>query len=115
MADYKKFRVDNNLTQKKVAEILGIPVPFLSQIENNKRPMPGDKLSKLLNNDQGWDIEALGVPPSEAAPARPRSGVQADVEVLRAKNAQLEELVKRLEEQNERYWALIEKLTTPNK
>lgn len=59
MADLKKFRQNNGLTQKEVADYLEVSISFLSQIECGKRDVPPEKLSKLLNNPTGWDTAAL--------------------------------------------------------
>ena len=40
MFDLKKFRVDFNLSQKALAELLGVKQPFVSQMESGKDPFP---------------------------------------------------------------------------
>lgn len=57
--DLKAFRKANNLTQEKLGEYLGIKKSFISTIESGKDPMPKDKLSKLLDNPNGWDTSML--------------------------------------------------------
>lgn len=57
--DLKAFRKANNLTQEKLGEYLGIKKSFISTIESGKDPMPKDKLAKLLDNPNNWDVSML--------------------------------------------------------
>lgn len=59
MADLKLFRKQNNLTQDELGEYLGIKKSFISRIENGFHKLPQEKLSKLLENDLGWNVSAL--------------------------------------------------------
>lgn len=59
MADLKQFRKQNNLTQDELGEYLGIKKSFISRIENGFHKLPHEKLSKLLENNLGWDVSAL--------------------------------------------------------
>lgn len=59
MADLKQFRKQNNLTQDELGEYLGIKKSFISRIENGFHKLPHEKLSKLLENDLGWNVSAL--------------------------------------------------------
>lgn len=59
MADLKLFRKQNNLTQDELGEYLGIKKSFISRIENGFHKLPHEKLSKLLENDLGWNVSAL--------------------------------------------------------
>lgn len=59
MADLKLFRKQNNLTQDELGEYLGIKKSFISRIENGFHKLPQEKLSKLLENNLGWDVSAL--------------------------------------------------------
>lgn len=59
MADLKLFRKQNNLTQDELGEYLGIKKSFISRIENGFHKLPHEKLSKLLENNLGWDVSAL--------------------------------------------------------
>lgn len=47
--DLKRFRKENNISQKKLSDILGVGQPFISQIENGKDPMPAAFMSKLAD------------------------------------------------------------------
>ena len=59
MADLKQFRKQNNLTQDELGEYLGIKKSFISRIENGFHKLPNEKLSKLLENNLGWNVSAL--------------------------------------------------------
>ena len=59
MADLKLFRKQNNLTQEELGEYLGIKKSFISRIENGFHKLPHEKLSKLLENNLGWNVSAL--------------------------------------------------------
>ena len=58
-ADIKAFRKANNLTQKELADYLGIDKGFVSAIEHEKSKFPKAKLSLLLNNPHNWDVSML--------------------------------------------------------
>ena len=47
--DLKKFRKEKRLSQKELANILGIGQSFVSQIENGKDPMPETLKQKLIS------------------------------------------------------------------
>lgn len=48
MIDLKRFREENNIKQKELATILGIPQPYISAIERGERPLNFEKYKKLL-------------------------------------------------------------------
>lgn len=58
-ADIKAFRDANNLTQKELADYLGIDKGFISAIEHDKSKLPKAKLSILLNNPHNWNTTML--------------------------------------------------------
>lgn len=47
MIDIKKFRTDNNISQLEICTVLGIKQPYLSAIENGKRPLNDEKFTLL--------------------------------------------------------------------
>lgn len=47
MIDIKKFRTDNNISQLETCTVLGIKQPYLSAIENGKRPLNDEKFTLL--------------------------------------------------------------------
>lgn len=59
MLDLRTFRDDNSLLQKDLAEYLEVSVAFISAIEKGLSKLPGEKLSKLLTNDKGWNTDSL--------------------------------------------------------
>ena len=59
MAKLKEFRKTNNITQSELGDYLGIKKSFISSIENGRAKLPEDKFTKLLHNDQGWDVSML--------------------------------------------------------
>lgn len=48
MTIYKKFRIDNNLTQQEMAKKLGIHTNSYANYENGKRLMPYNILIKFF-------------------------------------------------------------------
>ena len=59
MIDLLGFREANKIKQIALADYLGVSTSFLSQVENHKRGLPQNQLSRLLNNDRGWDTGLL--------------------------------------------------------
>lgn len=53
--DLKRFRIEKKISQKQLADKLGVGQSFISQIENGKNPIPDLLLSKLK------DIYALDI------------------------------------------------------
>lgn len=53
------FLETNHLKQIDVARYLGISKPYMSQVVKGTAKLSTEKLSKLLNNDQGWDTSML--------------------------------------------------------
>lgn len=58
MIDLKRFRKENNLSQKDICDILGVNQSFVSQMENFKRPIPKEYLDilKLKHNIDAYVI-----------------------------------------------------------
>ena len=56
--DIKAFRKANRLSQKDLADFLGVGQGFISQIESGDRPMPMNLLDKILEHE-GWDTTAI--------------------------------------------------------
>lgn len=55
MIDLKRFREDEKITQSEICAVLGIAQPYLSAIENGKRPLNKEKLD-LLHKQYGDTI-----------------------------------------------------------
>lgn len=88
MTELKTFRKINNLTQSDVGDYLGIKKAFISSIENGKARLPKDKITKLINNDRGWDTSML--------PRQKEASIQANDQT----NPEIIRLIKIIEEQN---------------
>lgn len=50
MIDLKRFRLENDISQMEICELLGVKQPYISNIENGKRPLNEDKFSILYNH-----------------------------------------------------------------
>lgn len=50
MIDLKRFRLENSISQMEICELLGVKQPYISNIENGKRPLNEDKFSILYNH-----------------------------------------------------------------
>lgn len=50
MIDLKKFRIENNIKQSEISQILGIAQPYISAIESGKRPLNEEKFKILLDH-----------------------------------------------------------------
>ncbi len=59
MIELKSFRKANALTQKALAQYLGIGESFISRIESGQVGLPREHLSKILHNKEGWDTSVL--------------------------------------------------------
>ena len=59
MVDLKAFRRANKLTQADVAKFLSVSAPFITRVERGLNKLPEDKLLKLMNNDEGWNVSDL--------------------------------------------------------
>lgn len=79
MADLKLFRKQNNLTQDELGEYLGIKKSFISRIENGFHKLPQEKLSKLLENNFGWNVSALLISNENEEVYSTSAGVPAEV------------------------------------
>lgn len=53
------FRAANGITQRQIADYLGVTSPFVTRIEGGHCKMPNDKLEMLIDNDRGWDTSML--------------------------------------------------------
>ena len=50
MIDLKRFRLENSISQMEICDLLGVKQPYISNIENGKRPLNEDKFSILYNH-----------------------------------------------------------------
>ena len=89
----------NGLKQKDLAQFLGVSEPSVSGYVSGKSVPSPDKLKKILDNPALTEDSPLNDPLIEI------TKLKSMLKALNEQNA-------RLEEQNARYWALIEKLTS---
>lgn len=54
----RNFRKANNLSQEELATFLNVNQGYISQVEK-KCAEPEGLMTRLLNNDRGWSIDAL--------------------------------------------------------
>lgn len=94
----------NGLKQKDLAQFLGVSEPSVSSYVSGKSVPSPDKLKKIIDNP-AWDTSAL----TEDSPL---NDPLIEITKLKSLIKSLNEQNARLEEQNARYWALIEKLTS---
>ena len=114
MIDLKGFRKQNKLSQKDLAEALGVSRSFIGQVEAGFSKLPDDKLDKLLANTNGWDVSMLIV---EGDLIAQRGGsnnvgkVEGEQSALKKEIEMLREQVEELRAEKARYWDMIERLT----
>lgn len=94
--DIKAFRELNNLTQKELADYLGIDKGFISAIEHGKSKFPKAKLTLLLNNLHNWDVSMLTQPENPMTDEPKADGL---VEYLERKVSDQEILIRELYQQ----------------
>ncbi len=110
MIDLKRFRKENKIPQKEIMDILDIQQPYLSAIENGKRPLSEQKF-KILYNHYGDIIlkyklpdvvievkkeEYLNTVLNEPEPKYGDPPVATLLDMLKEKDAKLEEKEKEI-------------------
>lgn len=127
MIDLKAFRKANELTQKDLAEYLGVHHSFIANIETGRSLLPDEQLDKILSNNKGWDLSMLRDPGTSItthASGNSNGSVninsnnsasslrKRDIEIASLKK-EIEYLKLQLAEEKERsaqYWEMIQKL-----
>ena len=120
MVDLKGFRLANNLTQGGLGEYLGIQKSFVSQIEHGLARLPKDKLTKLLDNEEGWDTSMLIPEETQGDNIQQTGGSNnigkiagdcaAELLSLRKENEMLRLQLEEAKALNAKYWDMLEKL-----
>lgn len=59
MTDFSNFLAVNGLKRQEIADYLGVSGAFVSQVTAGNRPLPEDKLAKIKQNTNGWDVSML--------------------------------------------------------
>lgn len=115
MIDLKEFRKCNGLSQKDVAEFLGVSRSFIGQVEAGFSKLPSDKTDKLLANDHGWDVSCL-IYNREAGDHIHQNGGKNNIgkfvsssenEALKKENEMLRRQIDELMRRNQEYWEVI--------
>lgn len=135
MIDLKAFRKANKLTQKDLAEYLGVHHSFIANIETGRSLLPNEQLDKILSNTNGWDVSMLRNNVTSImtrASGNSNASIQinsnnnnnSDANKMELENAELrlklaslqrdiESLTQQLAEEkrrSEQYWEMIQKL-----
>ncbi len=120
MVDLKKFRKDNGLLQREVAEYLGVNVSFVTNIECGRNNIPQDKLERLIKNDRGWDVSSLVVGSGNVILGGQGNTLQLsgrssllltkEIDALKAENELLRRQLDEVKAEKDRYWEMIGKL-----
>lgn len=84
--NFSRFLYANGLTNKEVAEFLGVSPQAVSQMASGKMQVPGRIYSALVGNDKGWDASHLTRPAVD--------GMESLQAQLRAKDEQIAELLR---------------------
>lgn len=105
----KAVRRQKRMTQPELAALIGLSVPSISSIEIN-RSSPNDTLlniAQALEVDPNWLINGEGVTPD---------GVDLHIsrEIDSNRDPYRDFAIKKLEDEIERLWKLVEKLTGAN-
>ena len=121
MKELVEFRRRNHLTQDELGAYLGMQKSFISKIENGRERFPKDKFRKLLENEEGWDVDVLrNVDLDDLGLVTYRWLVDPPVLNKASENktweqkhiAMLEKRIAELEKQNEEYWDMLKQLIT---
>lgn len=117
MIDLKEFRKCNGLSQKDVAEFLGVSRSFIGQVEAGFSKLPSDKIDKLLANNHGWDVSYL-INNKESGDHIHQNGGNGNIgkyvcdsenEALRRENEILRQRIEEMMQRNQEYWEVIRK------
>lgn len=113
----KKFRKENGISQKELADYLGIKQPFVSRMENGDKPIPDYIIEKLRSNPD-WSyteasLEIGGDSIQQNGGTNNIGKVSGDAEVLalRREVELLREQVAELKKEKAEYWETIKSLT----
>ena len=111
--DLKTFRKANKISQQELAEYLGVGQGYISQMERGDRPVPEKTIEKILENPNWTYVEIDTI---ENHGVLNLTGGETDsdpvVAALKMENEMLRKQIEGLQATNERYWEMIQRLTT---
>lgn len=87
-SEISEFLQANGLRQVDLVKYLELSKPYISQVVNGTAKLSPEKLSKLINNDRGWDVSMLSSVQSSSIPS-----VSSEISILRERVAFLEGLI----------------------
>lgn len=87
-SEISEFLLANGLRQVDLVKYLELSKPYISQVVNGTAKLSPEKLSKLINNDHGWDVSMLSTMQNATQP----SG-SSEIAILRERIAFLEGLI----------------------
>jgi transcriptional regulator with XRE-family HTH domain len=87
-SEISEFLQANGLRQVDLVKYLELSKPYISQVVNGTAKLSPEKLSKLINNDRGWDVSMLSSIQSSSIPS-----VSSEISILRERVAFLEGLI----------------------
>lgn len=112
--DLKMFIGVNKITQKQLADYLGITEASVSRAVNGKSTLSNARLRKILENDKGWDTSMLAEEGSDPSP-QSRDCKDELLDSLRKNIALLEDQVAELKRDKEELREWIKELTRQRK
>ena len=129
MMSLKKFRKENKISQKELADYLGVGQSFISQIERGVCPLPSKSLGKIQSNPD-WTL-SLDLAGNSGTKDSDNNKMARDyieqkgcniigkkggddcteLLVLRIENKMLREQIEELKSEKAAYWEMIKNFT----
>lgn len=110
--DLRSFLFVNELSQKDVAEFLGVSKGQMSKLVSNTARLQLDQLEKLLTNDRGWDTKCLSNPLIPMMkPTKSEGNNATTIQALRAENEMLRAQLAEEKARAAEYWEMIKEIS----
>lgn len=108
MSELKDFRKANGLSQRDLANYLGVGQGFVSQMETGTSKIPDDIYSKIKSNT-AWDTTMLNtdIISNDISAAKTNNISTTDMAVLHAKVEMLEKQLAEEKARSTEYWNLL--------